>query len=145
MNRITEPRFEFLFLELKVIDFSVHHFGIFPSFHDKNLIFSSTILPGLEGTSLIYEITMHVAFVHAFVNPTLFLVMYKDLRKNGNRSSCCGSFCCCCLCEEPDNHISLPSGGLPPNGRILSREAGPMIPFMPASHSSFNPYNSPRM
>lgn len=28
-----------------------------------------------------HEVTLHVAFVHAFVNPTLFLVLHKGLRR----------------------------------------------------------------
>ncbi len=34
-----------------------------------------------EDPSTSHEVTLHVAFVHAFVNPTLFLVLHKGLRK----------------------------------------------------------------
>ena len=33
--------------------------------------------------------TLHVAFVHAFVNPTLFLVLHKGLRKATVDLLCC--------------------------------------------------------
>ncbi|KAK3922907.1 Octopamine receptor Oamb, partial [Frankliniella fusca] len=39
-----------------------------------------------------YEITLHVAYVHAFVNPTLFLVLHRGLR-GAALDVCCG----CCL------------------------------------------------
>ena len=36
-----------------------------------------------------HEVTLHVAFVHAFVNPTLFLVLHKGLRKATVDLLCC--------------------------------------------------------
>ena len=33
-----------------------------------------------EKPSTSHEVTLHVAFVHAFVNPTMFLVLHKGLR-----------------------------------------------------------------
>ena len=35
------------------------------------------------------KVTLHVAFVHAFVNPTLFLVLHKGLRKATLDLLCC--------------------------------------------------------
>ena len=35
------------------------------------------------------QVTLHVAFVHAFVNPTLFLVLHKGLRKATLDLLCC--------------------------------------------------------
>ena len=35
--------------------------------------------------SFLYEITVHLAFAHSFINPILFLYMYRSLRKNENR------------------------------------------------------------
>ncbi|PNF41012.1 hypothetical protein B7P43_G08849 [Cryptotermes secundus] len=43
------------------------------------------------GNQLGYEITLHVAYVHAFVNPTLFLVLHRGLRQAA-LDLCCG--CC---------------------------------------------------
>jgi hypothetical protein len=37
------------------------------------------------------QITLHVAYVHAFVNPTLFLVLHRGLRQAA-LDLCCG--CC---------------------------------------------------
>lgn len=42
-----------------------------------------------EDPSTSHEVTLHVAFVHAFVNPTLFLVLHKGLRKASLDLLCC--------------------------------------------------------
>ena len=42
-----------------------------------------------EDPSTSHEVTLHVAFVHAFVNPTLFLVLHKGLRKATLDLLCC--------------------------------------------------------
>ena len=42
-----------------------------------------------ETPSTSHEVTLHVAFVHAFVNPTLFLVLHKGLRKATVDLLCC--------------------------------------------------------
>ena len=42
-----------------------------------------------EDPSTSHEVTLHVAFVHAFVNPTLFLVLHKGLRKATVDLLCC--------------------------------------------------------
>ena len=42
-----------------------------------------------ETPSASHEVTLHVAFVHAFVNPTLFLVLHKGLRKATIDLLCC--------------------------------------------------------
>lgn len=42
-----------------------------------------------ENPSVTHEVTLHVAFVHAFVNPTLFLVLHKGLRKASLDLLCC--------------------------------------------------------
>jgi len=39
----------------------------------------------------LFQITLHVAYVHAFVNPTLFLVLHRGLRQAA-LDLCCG--CC---------------------------------------------------
>ncbi|GAB6029497.1 hypothetical protein CHUAL_005251 [Chamberlinius hualienensis] len=48
--------------------------------------------PSAKNFGLAYEITLHVAFCHAFVNPTLLLVLHKDLRKAASDLFCC--YCC---------------------------------------------------
>ena len=40
-------------------------------------LFSYTDDYKTENPSTSHEVTLHVAFVHAFVNPTLFLVLHK--------------------------------------------------------------------
>ncbi|XP_059082425.1 histamine H2 receptor-like isoform X3 [Tigriopus californicus] len=42
-----------------------------------------------ETPSTSHEVTLHVAFVHAFVNPTLFLVLHKGLRRATLDLLCC--------------------------------------------------------
>jgi len=42
-----------------------------------------------------FQITLHVAYVHAFVNPTLFLVLHRGLRQAA-LDLCCG---CCTQCS----------------------------------------------
>ena len=42
-----------------------------------------------ETPSTSHEVTLHVAFVHAFVNPTLFLVLHKGLRRATIDLLCC--------------------------------------------------------
>lgn len=39
-----------------------------------------------------FQITLHVAYVHSFVNPTLFLVLHRGLR-SATLDICCG----CCI------------------------------------------------
>ncbi|XP_023319189.1 uncharacterized protein LOC106653314 [Trichogramma pretiosum] len=43
------------------------------------------------GNTTGYEVTLHIAYVHAFVNPTLFLTLHRGLRQ-GMTDVCCG--CC---------------------------------------------------
>lgn len=42
-----------------------------------------------DSSSTSHEVTLHVAFVHAFVNPTLFLVLHKGLRSATLDLLCC--------------------------------------------------------
>lgn len=39
----------------------------------------------------LFQVTLHIAYVHAFVNPTLFLTLHRGLRQ-GMTDVCCG--CC---------------------------------------------------
>ncbi|CAL1290110.1 unnamed protein product [Larinioides sclopetarius] len=55
-------------------------------------LFTLTLIqPGRPGYAITYEITLHVAFVHAFVNPTLLLMLHRDLRNVAAEFPCCGS------------------------------------------------------
>ncbi|XP_024945411.1 uncharacterized protein LOC107272369 isoform X2 [Cephus cinctus] len=45
----------------------------------------------LIGNPTGYEVTLHIAYVHAFVNPALFLTLHRGLRQ-GMSDVCCG--CC---------------------------------------------------
>ncbi|XP_022252000.1 histamine H2 receptor-like isoform X1 [Limulus polyphemus] len=56
--------------------------------------------PGLDTASLTYQVSLHVAFVHAFVNPTLLLMLNRDLRQAASDLLCCR----CCLSYE----VSVP-------------------------------------
>ena len=42
-----------------------------------------------ETPSTSHEVTLHVAFVHAFVNPALFIALHKGLRKAAVDLICC--------------------------------------------------------
>ncbi|KAG8189749.1 hypothetical protein JTE90_012924 [Oedothorax gibbosus] len=54
-------------------------------------LFTLTLIqPGRPGYAITYEITLHVAFVHAFVNPTLLLMLHGDLRHVAAEVPCCG-------------------------------------------------------
>ncbi|XP_068082519.1 uncharacterized protein [Anabrus simplex] len=55
------------------------------------LFFVTLVHSPVLGNQMSYEITLHVAYVHAFVNPTLFLVLHRGLRQAA-LDLCCG--CC---------------------------------------------------
>ncbi|GIZ01992.1 hypothetical protein CEXT_445031 [Caerostris extrusa] len=57
------------------------------------------IQPGVNGPSTAYEMSLHVAFAHTFVNPTLILVLHKELRHASSNASCCYTLC---NSQEPD-------------------------------------------
>lgn len=53
-------------------------------------LFLVTLLTPSGGkTGLSHEVTLHVAYVHAFVNPALFLALHKGLRKAVTDIMCC--------------------------------------------------------
>ncbi|XP_047493574.1 uncharacterized protein LOC125042152 [Penaeus chinensis] len=53
-------------------------------------LFLVTLLTPSGGKSgLSHEVTLHVAYVHAFVNPALFLALHKGLRKAVTDIMCC--------------------------------------------------------
>ena len=77
-----------------------------------------------------YEVTVHLAFAHAVVNPLLFLIMYRSLLKNENRESCCSAVCdlFCCLC------VPLRHGhGAARRSEATVRPAAPAILSSPAA------------
>lgn len=79
-------------------------------------LFTLTLIhPKVDASSITYEVTLHVAFVHAFVNPTLLLVLHRDLRNTS------GEFPCC--------HTWIPEDyGTPPNetGQVCRMNRGYM-------------------
>ncbi|XP_042891117.1 uncharacterized protein LOC122265761 isoform X2 [Penaeus japonicus] len=62
-------------------------------------LFLVTLLTPSGGKSgLSHEVTLHVAYVHAFVNPALFLALHKGLRK-----AVTDIMCCHCSSDEPSS------------------------------------------
>ena len=78
-----------------------------------------------EDPSTSHEVTLHVAFVHAFVNPTLFLVLHKGLRKATIDLLCC-------------NFRSSNSNHLRGSTRSLDIVPGNATNLGPAGHSTSN-------
>nr|XP_053626149.1 uncharacterized protein LOC128684022 [Cherax quadricarinatus] len=80
-------------------------------------LFLVTLLTPSGGkTGLSHEVTLHVAYVHAFVNPALFLALHKGLRK-----AVTDIMCCHCSSDDPSSRAEGLSG---------------LQPNMTASHSS---------
>ncbi|KAG7159300.1 5-hydroxytryptamine receptor 4-like [Homarus americanus] len=74
-------------------------------------LFLVTLLTPSGGkTGLSHEVTLHVAYVHAFVNPALFLALHKGLRKAVTDIMCCH-------CSSHDEQTNRAEGlaGLQPN------------------------------
>ncbi|XP_064109418.1 uncharacterized protein LOC135217458 isoform X3 [Macrobrachium nipponense] len=68
-------------------------------------LFLVTLLTPSGGkTGLSHEVTLHVAYVHAFVNPALFLALHKGLRRAVTDIMCCN-------CSSPEDPSSA-GGGL---------------------------------
>ncbi|XP_023288847.1 uncharacterized protein LOC111674071 [Orussus abietinus] len=55
------------------------------------LFFVTLVYHPVMGNNAGYEVTLHIAYVHAFVNPALFLTLHRGLRQ-GMSDVCCG--CC---------------------------------------------------
>ncbi|XP_043277151.1 uncharacterized protein [Venturia canescens] len=55
------------------------------------LFFVTLVHHPVIGNATGYEVTLHIAYVHAFVNPALFLALHRGLRQ-GISEFCCG--CC---------------------------------------------------
>ncbi|XP_043500758.1 uncharacterized protein LOC122523179 isoform X1 [Polistes fuscatus] len=57
------------------------------------LFFVTLVHHPVIGNALGYEVTLHIAYVHAFVNPALFLTLHRGLRQGM-------SDVCCTCCES---------------------------------------------
>ncbi|XP_011314886.1 uncharacterized protein [Fopius arisanus] len=55
------------------------------------LFFVTLVHHPVIGNTTGYEVTLHIAYIHAFVNPALFLTLHRGLRQ-GISDICCG--CC---------------------------------------------------
>ncbi|XP_073983593.1 uncharacterized protein isoform X2 [Rhodnius prolixus] len=75
------------------------------------LFFVTLVHHPVIGNPLGYEITLHVAYVHAFVNPSLFLVLHKGLRQAA-LELCCG---CCVVIGSWVNSLQPPEPLTAPN------------------------------
>ncbi|KAK4320013.1 hypothetical protein Pmani_009082 [Petrolisthes manimaculis] len=83
-------------------------------------LFIVTLLTPSGGkTGLGHEVTLHVAYVHAFVNPALFLALHKGLRK-----AVTDIMCCHCSSHESARSRSDGIGGLQSNLRTSRSSLG---------------------
>ncbi|XP_071517940.1 uncharacterized protein [Panulirus ornatus] len=74
-------------------------------------LFLVTLLTPSGGkTGLSHEVTLHVAHVHAFVNPALFLALHKGLRK-----AVTDIMCCHCSSQEEQRSRSEGVSAIQPN------------------------------
>ncbi|XP_043208149.1 sphingosine 1-phosphate receptor 4-like [Amphibalanus amphitrite] len=48
-----------------------------------------SLLPSGRRAGLPHEVTLHIAFVHSFVNPALFLILHRGLRRAALDVLCC--------------------------------------------------------
>ncbi|XP_054262056.1 uncharacterized protein LOC128986011 isoform X2 [Macrosteles quadrilineatus] len=86
------------------------------------------------GYPLGYEITLHVAYVHAFVNPSLFLVLHRGLR-SAALDLCCG--CCISLggwlatLSQDDGDVTPPDNLLLPPPPPIAALKPPLAPANP--------------
>jgi len=62
-----------------------------------------------------HEVSLHICFVHAFVNPLLFLVLHKDLR-----ATAMDMLCCTVIDYDEERQITPPSSPLSPAGDVIS-------------------------
>ncbi|XP_059475849.1 uncharacterized protein LOC132196918 isoform X1 [Neocloeon triangulifer] len=77
-------------------------------------LFLVTLLqPGRDANALSYEMTLHVAYVHAFVNPSLFVVLHRGLR-HAAIDACCWWWRCEMVWLPPEPPPSEPSTPLRP-------------------------------
>ncbi|KAG7189077.1 hypothetical protein KM043_008657 [Ampulex compressa] len=100
------------------------------------LFFVTLVHHPIIGNPTGYEITLHIAYVHAFVNPALFLALHRGLRQ-GMLDVCCG------CCESIARWILSLTGGNqiqsvqppryePPPMGVPSPPEPPLAPTIPA-------------
>ncbi|XP_029678115.1 uncharacterized protein LOC115244546 isoform X1 [Formica exsecta] len=84
------------------------------------LFFVTLVHHPIIGNPTGYEVTLHIAYVHAFVNPALFLALHRGLRQ-GMSDVCCG--CCESIARwilgsaatSPIQNVTLPRYEAPMN------------------------------
>merc|ERR1719309_793681 len=64
--------------------------------------------------SMGHEVSLHICFVHAFVNPLLFLVLHKDLRATAM------DMLCCTITNNDRRQITPPSSLVSPTSDAAS-------------------------
>lgn len=72
---------------LGVVPVSFRHFQRAVHIHGR----SSVPLKCVVNSLFLFQITLHISYIHAFINPTLFLVLHRGLRQAAF-DTCCG--CC---------------------------------------------------
>ncbi|KAF8790592.1 uncharacterized protein LOC129960594 isoform X1 [Argiope bruennichi] len=70
------------------------------------------IQPGISGPTFAYELALHLAFAHTFVNPILITVLHKQMKKESGHVCCC--YCLSCLEERASSSF----GPSPATGRM---------------------------
>ncbi|XP_077262330.1 uncharacterized protein LOC143897499 isoform X1 [Temnothorax americanus] len=83
------------------------------------LFFVTLVHHPVIGNPTGYEVTLHIAYVHAFVNPALFLALHRGLRQ-GMTDVCCG------CCESIARWILGPAAAGPMQNVQLPRYEPPM-------------------
>ncbi|XP_017784390.1 PREDICTED: uncharacterized protein LOC108568045 isoform X2 [Nicrophorus vespilloides] len=90
------------------------------------LFFVTLVNHPIVGNALGHEITLHISYVHAIVNPTLFLLLHRGLRK-ATIDLCCGW-----LPSWLTNH-SVPPPPNPPRADISLLKTPLPVPAQPDS------------
>ncbi|KAK6640350.1 hypothetical protein RUM44_012043 [Polyplax serrata] len=94
------------------------------------LFFVTLVHHPVIGSPMGYEITLHVACIHAFINPTLFMVLHKGLRQ-AVLDICCGA------CTTWGDWLLGPH---PSQGETTPPHVSTLLPPPPPQP---NPYKSP--
>lgn len=87
---------------------------------------------------LMLQITLHVAYVHAFVNPTLFLVLHRGLRQAA-LDLCCG--CCIQMGSWLASLVAEDSVDMAPGGVNLLLPPPPPVAALAQLKSANSPAN----
>ncbi|CAH0775122.1 unnamed protein product [Bemisia tabaci] len=100
------------------------------------LFFVTLVDHPLIGTPAGHEVTLHIAYVHSFVNPTLFLVLHRGLR-TALLELCCGCFFQAggwLLGPEPEDvEATVPPPPLPPLPLPLATPTHAQLKYQPSS------------